>query len=269
MRGTGIAVVVHAGYGTEHGVVFPQLERIYNDVARAAGSTDTTALFAHAGSVSEESVAFFHNFLNHNVESRRPLWQMTLGGVFDRFPNLKLMLTEIRLDWIPATLRHLDAVFDEYREVLPATKNPSEYWRTNCLAGASFIHRAEVDMREEIGIETILFGRDFPHPEGTWPNTKEWLRLAFDAVPEDELRLMLGENAVRFLNLDHARLADIAKRIGLTVEEVTGSGSEVRSELVNNFNQRGGLLKPPEGDSMLPFVDELLRKDLVGIGVEG
>src|SRR5262249_36039203 len=156
-----------------------------------------------------------------------------------------LVLSEIRLDWIPATLHHLDRVFEEHRDEIPAKRKPSEYWATNCLAGASFIHQAEVEMRHEIGVETILFGRDYPHPEGTWPHTKDWLQEAFRGVPEQEMKLMLGENAVRFFGLDHQRLADIAKRIGPTVEEVVGGGA-IRPELLDNFALRGGYLKPPE-----------------------
>jgi hypothetical protein len=206
-------------------------------------------------------LAFFQNFLN-NVAPRRPMWQLMLGGVFDRHPNLKLVLTEIRLDWIPATLQHLDAVYERHRADLPAKRKPSEYWQTNCLAGASFIHKAEVEMRHDIGVETILFGRDFPHPEGTWPNTKDWLRHAFAGVPEDEVRLMLGENAVRFLRLDRERLAEIARRIGPTIDDITGSGPEIRPELITNFDERGGYLKPAEGGERLSAVDELVREDL-------
>ena len=264
----GIAVVVHAGFGTEHGHVFPQLERIYNDVVEAAGSTEYDALFAHVDAVPDESRVFFNDFLNHNVDSRRPMWQLMLGGVFDRHPDLKLVLTEIRLDWIPATLRHLDAIYEENRADLPALSKPSEYWPTNCLAGASFIHKAEVKMRHEIGVDTILFGRDFPHPEGTWPNTRDFLRLAFEDVPEAEARLMLGENAIRFLDLDRDRLADIAKRIGPSIDDITGGRWDVRPELVANFDTRGGFLKPPEGDERIPLVDKLLRDDLVAVGVE-
>ncbi len=86
-----VAIVVHAGYGTEFGKAFPQLEKIYNDVAAAAGSTEREEMFAHADAVSDESRNFFFEFLNKNVDSRRPMWQMMLGGVFDRFPDLKLM----------------------------------------------------------------------------------------------------------------------------------------------------------------------------------
>lgn len=263
----GIAIVVHAGYGVNQGVVFPQLERILNDVSTAAGgSSDLEELVKHNDAVSQESSEFFTNFTNSTVQ-RRPMWQLMLGGVFDRHPNLKLMLTEIRMDWIPATLAHLDSLYDAHRSELPAVRRPSEYWRTNCLAGASFVHKAEVEMRHELGVETILFGRDYPHPEGTWPDTREWLRDAFGDVPADELRLMLGENAIRFWNLDRERLAEIAWRIGPTIDDIQGKGPVIRPELIRNFDERGGYLKPPEGGARLDKIDEMIQEDLALAGV--
>jgi predicted TIM-barrel fold metal-dependent hydrolase len=256
-----IPLVVHAGFGSPQGVVFPQLQRIYDDVARAAGSTDFETMLDHSDAVAVESLQFFNAFTNGNIDSRRPMWQLMFGGVFDRHPGLKLILTEIRLDWIPATLRHLDALYEEHRADLPAQRRPSEYWADNCLAGASFIHKVEVEMRHEIGLETIAFGRDYPHPEGTWPNTRDWVHLAFEDVPDDEVRLMVGENAVRFLGLDHDRLRDIAKRIGPSMAELKAGGGPVRDELVANFAQRGGFLKPAEGDARVPLVDAMVRED--------
>jgi predicted TIM-barrel fold metal-dependent hydrolase len=260
----GLAVVVHAGFGWEQGVVFPELERIYAQAAQAAGSTEFDALLAHAEAVGQQSLEFFHEF-SGSVKPRRPMWQLMLGGVFDRHPDLKLVLTEIRADWIPATLRHLDALYDKSRADLVAKRSPSEYWRSNCLVGASFMHKAEVEMRYDIGLETIAFGRDYPHPEGTWPNTKDWLRDAFAGLPADEVRRMLGENAVGFLGLDRRRLTEIANRIGPSVDEITGGAPDVAPELITNFNNRGGYLRPAEGDSRLPLVDGLLREDLVGV----
>jgi predicted TIM-barrel fold metal-dependent hydrolase len=261
----GLPLVVHAGFGWDQGTVFPQLKQIYDQAATAAGSTELDAILAHANAVGQESVEFFHEF-SGSPRPRRPMWQLMLGGVFDRHPGLKLVLTEIRADWIPATLRHLDAVYDEHRSELPAKCRPSEYWQSNCLVGASFIHKAEVEMRHDIGIETIAFGRDYPHPEGTWPNTREWLRDAFAGVPENEVRLMLGENAIRFLGLDRARLAEIAGRIGLSWADVTGDAAPVAPELIDNFAARGGYLRPAEGDTRLAIVDEMIREDLAGSG---
>jgi predicted TIM-barrel fold metal-dependent hydrolase len=212
-----LAVIVHAGFGTMVGTAFPQIERMYNDVVAAASTNELEAMVRHADAISEDSVQYFLDFLNKNLDSRQPMWQMMLGGVFDRHPDLRLELTEIRLDWIPATLAHLDEIWERNRDAIPAKRRPSEYWRTNCLAGASFVHKVEIERRHELGVDTILFGRDFPHQEATWPHTKAWLRDAFTGVPEDEVRAMLGHNGIRFFGLDENRLAAIAKRIGPTI----------------------------------------------------
>jgi len=79
------------------------------------------------------------------------------------------------------------------------------------------------------------------------------------------VRLILGENAVRFLGLDRARLTEVADRIGPTVADITG-GCDVAPELIAHFDLRGGYLKPAEGDAQLAMVDGILREDLAGLG---
>ena len=76
---------------------------------------------------------------------------------------------------------------------------------------------------------------------------------------------MLGENAIRFLGLDRNRLNTFARRIGPAIEDIVAGGSEIRPELLENFCQRGGFLKPAEGSDRLPMVDALLQKDLVDL----
>ena len=53
----GIAIVVHAGFGTLQGAVFPQLERILDDVATAAGSKELSALLTRTDAVSDETTS--------------------------------------------------------------------------------------------------------------------------------------------------------------------------------------------------------------------
>ena len=80
----------------------------------------------------------------------------------------------------------------------------------------------DIDRRHEIGVGNFLWGNDFPHPEGTFPYTRERVRLAFKDVPVDETRRMLGLNAVDVYGLDAAALAPLVERIGPRVSEVHG-----------------------------------------------
>jgi hypothetical protein len=200
-----------------------------------------------------------------DIRARRPMWQLMLGGVFDRHPGLRLVMTEARADWTPATLRALDAVYLRDRDSFAARHSPTEYWHSHCMTSLSFVHRSEVAMRHELGIETLGFGRDYPHNESTWPNTKEWLRDAFAGVPENEVRLVLGENAIRVLGLDRARLAVIAADIGPSIAELQRDGTPVDPALIAHFDLRGGYLKPAEGDAKLPEVMNLVEDDVAKV----
>ena len=79
--------------------------------------------------------------------------------------------------------------------------------------------RDECEMRHEIGVPTILWGSDFPHDEGTWPDTAGPLATTFAGVPEAELRAMLGDNAIRVYGFDRAALAVHARRVGPSVQQ--------------------------------------------------
>lgn len=249
----GLTVVIHAGYGLEQGMLLAAFDAIYERMV-AAGRSDL---------VSE---IFNHNpeFFAIDFKPRQAMWQIMMGGVFDRHPKLKLMMSEVRGDWLPATLQHLDTVFEEHRADLPAKRKPSEYWQTNCLVSLSFVKRAEVDMRHEIGLDTIMFGRDYPHAEGTWPNTKDWLCDAFGQVPEPELRQILGENAIAGLGLERPKLAAIADKIGPTIADITGNTTTVDPKLIEHFDFRAGYLKPAEQVD-IATLDEDLATDLAGL----
>ncbi len=255
---TGLIQVIHGGYGYAQGFAFGEIESAIKNT-EATGGSDTDVIVALTSSIFNET---FFNDLSH----RRAMWQLMLGGAFDRHPNMKVMLTEVRADWLPATLRHLDAIYEEHRTHLPAKRKPSEYWQSNCLAGVSFMHKAEVEMRHEIGLDKIAFGRDYPHTEGTWPNTNDFWKLIFAGVPAADMRRMLGENAIEFLRLDQAKLTAIAERIGPKVEELSDPSVTVNPELVEHLATRSGVLKPTEGGTRLGEIDAILEPDLVRVG---
>lgn len=175
----------------------------------------------------------------------RVTWLLIFSGVFDRYPGLKVIPTEANTDWIPGMLSYLDRIYDNPGSILKSmlTKRPSEYWESNGLVGATFVRPAEIEVRHQIGVEQMLFGMDYPHAEGTWPNNLDWIRAAFKGVPESEARLILGENAISTYHLDREKLRAIAQRIGPRPEDVLGDHF-VEPALIKHFHQRGGFLNP-------------------------
>ena len=121
---------------------------------------------------------------------RRLAAQLMVTGVLDRHPKLKIVITECRADWVPATIAAMDREFAAGK--LSFKRKPSEYWRSHFFVTPSSPRKYEVAMRHDIGVTQLMFGTDYPHPEGTWPNTHDWIRTAFDGVPEAEARLILG-----------------------------------------------------------------------------
>jgi predicted TIM-barrel fold metal-dependent hydrolase len=164
-----------------------------------------------------EPLASVLHFTESPLIERRPVTHFIWGGVFERFPELKLVYAEALSHWVPQMLHTLDEMYEmwnlaELRKKL--SLRPSEYWRRNCFISASFLSRAEAEMRHEIHLPHMLWASDFPHPEGTAPYTDLCLRHALHGLPEDEVRQLLGENAFGLYDFDRAKLRTLADEIG-------------------------------------------------------
>ena len=55
--------------------------------------------------------------------------------------------------------------------------------------------RHEIELIERIGANTVMWGSDFPHPDGTWPDSRSILEPQVAALPEETRRRVVGENA--------------------------------------------------------------------------
>ncbi len=164
----------------------------------------------------------------------RPLTYLIWGGVFERHPTLKVAITEGTCSWAPELLKLMNLRYDhgmedqklgDYRSHL--SMRPSEYFERNVALGASCVRRSEVEKRHEIGVGTIMWGTDYPHPEGSWPHSQDEVREVFTGLPEDEIAMMLGENAARFYGFDTEKLAPIVARIGPKKSDFVGPAPEL------------------------------------------
>jgi predicted TIM-barrel fold metal-dependent hydrolase len=162
--------------------------------------------------------------------ANRALWHMVMSGVFERFPGLVFVMTEQGTGWIPEVLERMDGLHDRMVEgrigelgvpaeaVLP--HRPSDYFRRNCYVGASFPSPADAAVFHRIGLDRIMWGSDYPHHEATSPFSIESLRRTFAGWSENDLRLVLAENAARVYGFDLESLAPLAAAHGPAVELV-------------------------------------------------
>lgn len=164
--------------------------------------------------------------------AHRILWHLIFGGVLQRHPGLKLVMTEQGSGWVGATLDSLDITAARYGRNTSAIARfagptagsleakPSEFWQRQCWVGASFMRPVECAERYRIGIDKIMWGSDYPHYEGTSPHTREALRHTFSPVEPAEIAAMVGGNAAGVYGFDLAALAPLAERVGPTVAEI-------------------------------------------------
>ncbi len=123
-----------------------------------------------------------------------------LQGWFQRFPKMKLLLSEQGTVWLPYTIRKLDHAFLMGRRATwgKLEMRPSEYFRQHCFV-APFPEENVPRVVEAVGIEPIVFGSDFPHGEGL-PDPSSYMGQIATFDEEQQKAIMRG-NLARYLDI--------------------------------------------------------------------
>ena len=133
---------------------------------------------------------------------------LLLAGVPERHPGMKFGYIESGSAWVPPILQQLDRYF-----AAPTTikehklqMKPSEQWaRQGFCAGP--LDSQEVAIRHQVGVNNLLFGSDYIHTEGTFPNTRPHLAKILAGVPREEAWSIVAGNAARMFGFDLDKLA--------------------------------------------------------------
>jgi predicted TIM-barrel fold metal-dependent hydrolase len=169
--------------------------------------------------------------------TQRPFVQLTLSGVFERFPRLKFVMTEAGCSWVPPLLSQLDYATENvrkgatgeirYSKDQAVAKNATDYFHQNVWMGVSQPRDADVEARKILGEDRFMWGSDYPHDEGTHPYTREHLRARFGHLDPAEIKKLLSENVAKLYDFDLDALRPLADRFGPTVGEIATPIDEV------------------------------------------
>ena len=133
---------------------------------------------------------------------------LLLASIPERYPHIRFGWIETGSHWIPPLLRELDA-FMKCRRADPVTRmnmSPSEMWQRQCFT-AGPLGQSEIAILDQVGARNMMFGSDYIHVEGTYPNSRRHLADILEELPSDVAFGIRAGNAARVLGFDLEQIA--------------------------------------------------------------
>jgi predicted TIM-barrel fold metal-dependent hydrolase len=126
---------------------------------------------------------------------------LIMHNLFGRFPKVRVCLSEQGTVWLPYLLRKLDATYFLGRTARfgKLERRPSEIFREHFVV-APFPEENVARVVDEVGIEPIVFGSDFPHAEGlAFPS--EYVAAQLGGLAQEKVLAIMRDNLARFLGI--------------------------------------------------------------------
>jgi predicted TIM-barrel fold metal-dependent hydrolase len=130
------------------------------------------------------------------------LISVIFSGVLECYHNVKIVIGESGIGWIPYVLDRMDAEWEDQFKDLSLTMRPSEYWRRQCRATYQ-TDRIGIKLLDDLGHDTIMWGSDFPHPDGVWPDSSEFIEREVGHLPTEVRYKIVCENAGKLYGFIH------------------------------------------------------------------
>jgi predicted TIM-barrel fold metal-dependent hydrolase len=130
------------------------------------------------------------------------LFDIVFSGVFDRFPNARVVIVENEVSWLPFVVDQWDYYLDRYDDQElhgtagrpPLRGRPSSYVRDNVFL-TFFRDPVAARLLEWWGADNCMWSNDYPHGNTTWPNSRTVVRDTFGHLSAETLDKVLRRNA--------------------------------------------------------------------------
>jgi predicted TIM-barrel fold metal-dependent hydrolase len=162
-----------------------------------------------------------------------PLMHFIAGGVFERHPNLRIVVAESGgAFWAAEVCQTLDEIYESDNLRSPINnlrvmnqaavnkfrefpKKPSAYFASNVYVQG---HNSAMDWSslDAVGIDNVIWSSDFPHAESTWPFSMDGVRKNIDELKPsvDHIAKFMGANAAELYGFDIEKLRPVAEQVG-------------------------------------------------------
>ena len=140
--------------------------------------------------------AFAVHITSFQLAMSKIIMETIYGGVLEAHPTLKLVIGESGIGWIPYILEHMDLEWEDQFKDLTLTMKPSEYWHRQCYA----TYQSDpigIRLLDILGEDNVMWGSDFPHPDGVWPDSQTFIERELGGVSEATRRKIICDNAAK------------------------------------------------------------------------
>ncbi|MET0986943.1 MAG: amidohydrolase family protein [Steroidobacteraceae bacterium] len=211
----GMVVTIHVGTGFEAG-------------KSTIGEVFASMTGAHAGGIETPIARRLIEYHGAQVAAERALIGLIGSGVMERYPRLHFVMVEFDAHWLSAMIATMEQCFGPftgadieqeigeydhsrpehdqprmnkiYAVKWPYPLRPGDYVRRQ--VHATFMHDpSALALRHVMGTEAILWGNDYPHNEGTWPNSRKVTQELFAGIPASERAAILGGTTAKLFGL--------------------------------------------------------------------
>jgi len=135
---------------------------------------------------------------------------LVFSGVFERYPDLHVIMTEGYAGWLAFAIQFFDHHWSDSRfgpmaqqmgEWAAKLDAPPGYYLKRQAHATFMWDPVAIANRDVTGTDCLLWGNDYPHREGSFPWSQEWVDKQFAGVPEEDVHAITCGNAATLYDI--------------------------------------------------------------------
>ncbi|MCH1512271.1 MAG: amidohydrolase family protein [Acidimicrobiales bacterium] len=126
------------------------------------------------------------------------------SGKFDQFPGLKLLYAESQIGWIPYFIERADDTWHTHQWAQGENRipHPPSYYYRRHVYSCFFKDTVGIELLDRVGVDNVLFETDYPHQDGTFPNSLQVAEDLFGHLDQETINKITRGNAINLFDLD-------------------------------------------------------------------
>jgi len=129
------------------------------------------------------------------------LCEIIFCGALEAHPNLRIVLAEAGIGWVPYLLWRMDHEYDkQLHHVVQLSAKPSELFHRQIWVT---FEEDDIGLKllSDLGEDNVIWASDYPHPDSTWPHSHKYIDEHMGFLSPSVRKKLTCDNTVRLYNL--------------------------------------------------------------------